>query len=345
MTRVALATLLARLPKSTRTTGDAAHVSIDSIAIDSRRVAPGALFVAMRGERVDGRDFVAQALERGAAAVVVEHGRLREPPQGAVTIAVDDSRRALSTIAAAFFGDPSRALSVIGVTGTNGKTTTTRMIAAIANAAGVPCGVIGTVGAELGERSWPLAHTTPFPNELHALLAQMRDDGARAVAMEVSSHALALERIEDVRFTCAVFTNLTRDHLDFHGTQEAYAAAKRRLFDVAAAVVLNADDRYGARWAEELRNRVPVTTYALNAPADLVARDVAVRAGGSSFVVDGTRIELKVPARFNVANALAAIGAARTLGIDDAGSARGLAMLSRVPGRMEHVGAGDVDVV
>ncbi len=148
-----------------------------------------------------------------------------------------------------------------------------------------------------------------------------------------------------MRFACAVLTNVTRDHLDFHGTQDAYAAAKRRLFSMTQAAVLNVDDEYGARWAEELHGHVPLTTYALEAPADLVAREVVVRADGSSFVVDGTRIELKLPARFNVANALAAIGAARTLGIDDAVSARGLASLVRVPGRMELVGPGDVAVV
>jgi UDP-N-acetylmuramoyl-L-alanyl-D-glutamate--2,6-diaminopimelate ligase len=345
MNRVALATLLARLPGSIRVTGDAADVLIDSIATDSRRAAPGALFVAMRGEHVDGHDFLKQAIANGAAAIVVEREGVRELAPGVVTIEVEDSRRALSAVAAAFFGDPSQGLSVVGVTGTNGKTTTTRMIAAIANAAGMPCGVIGTVGAELGERSWPLAHTTPFPSELHDLLAKMRDAGARVVAMEVSSHALVLERVEDVRFACAVLTNVTRDHLDFHGTQDAYAAAKRRLFSMTQAAVLNVDDEYGARWAEELHGHVPLTTYALEAPADLVAREVVVRADGSSFVVDGTRIELKLPARFNVANALAAIGAARTLGIDDAVSARGLASLVRVPGRMELVGPGDVAVV
>ncbi len=345
MNRVALATLLARLPESTRVTGDAAHVLVGGIAIDSRRVAPGSLFVAMRGEHTDGHDYIAQALRAGAAAVVVERGRLREAPNETVTIEVESTHRALSTLAAALFGDPSQTLAVVGVTGTNGKTTTTRMIAAVANAASMACGIVGTVGAEFGERTWALEHTTPFPNELHDLLAQMRDAGARAVAMEVSSHALALERVEDVRFHCAVLTNVTRDHLDFHGTSEAYAAAKRRLFDLAASAVLNAGDEHGARWAKELRARLPVTTYALNAAADLVARDVVVHSGGSSFVVDGTRMDLKLPARFNVANALAAIGAARTLGIDDATSARGLASLTRVPGRMERVGSSDVDVV
>ncbi len=337
---VALATLLQRLPRATLT-GDP-QTRVDAVVVDSRLVRPGALFVALRGEHVDGHDFIPQAINAGAAAVVVE-GELRMPPHAVVR--VESTRRALSAIAAAFYGDPSQRLAVVGVTGTNGKTTTTRMLAAIANAAGMPCGVVGTIGADLRERSWPLAHTTPFPQELHAVLAEMGDAGARAIAMEVSSHALALERVEDVRFACGVLTNVTRDHLDFHGTQEAYAEAKRRLFALASAAALNADDAYGARWAYELRGSLPLLTYSLRGEADLVARDVEVRAEGSSFTLDGARVVLALPARFNVANALAAIAAARLLRIDDATSAAALRTLVRVPGRMERVGAGDVEVV
>ncbi|MHB8441056.1 MAG: UDP-N-acetylmuramoyl-L-alanyl-D-glutamate--2,6-diaminopimelate ligase [Candidatus Tyrphobacter sp.] len=337
---VALAALLQRLPGATLA-GDA-RTRIDAIVVDSRDVRPGSLFVALRGEHADGHDFITQAIDAGAAAVVVER-ELAAPPTAAVR--VESTRRALSAMAAAFYGDPSQKLAVVGVTGTNGKTTTTRMLAAIANAAGMPCGVIGTIGAEFAERSWKLAHTTPFPQELHALLAEMADAGARAIAMEVSSHALALERVHDVRFACGVLTNVTRDHLDFHGTQEAYAQAKRRLFALARTAALNADDAFGARWSSELRGAVPLLTYSLRGEADLVARDVEVRADGSSFMLDGVQVLLALPARFNVANALAAIAAARLLGIDDATSAAALRTLVRVPGRMERVGAGDVDVV
>lgn len=338
-----LSSLLARLPESTVVKGNGLAVSVSQISADSRDVAPGALFVAIGGEHVDGHDFVSQAISRGASALVVERmDTIREVSVPVVRVA--DTKAALSRLAATFFDDPSSALEVVGVTGTNGKTTTTRMIAAICNAAQIPCGVIGTVGAEFAGKSWSLAHTTPFPQELHGLLASMRDAGARAVAMEVSSHALATKRVEDVRFSCGALTNVTRDHLDFHGTREAYAQAKRRLFDLVRAAVLNVDDEYGRRWASELSGKIPELTYALNAQADLVPREVAVRANGSSFALDGTRMHLNVPARFNVANALAAVGTARTIGIEDAISARGLATLARVPGRMEHIG-GEVDVV
>jgi UDP-N-acetylmuramoyl-L-alanyl-D-glutamate--2,6-diaminopimelate ligase len=231
------------------------------------------------------------------------------------------------------------------VTGTNGKTTTTQMLAAIFEAAGRPCGVIGTIGARFGEREWPLANTTPQPPELQALLARMRDAGARAVAMEVSSHALALERVEDVRFAVGAFTNLTRDHLDFHGTTDAYAAAKRHLFDLAERCVYNVEDPYGAAWSRETRDAKPTITYALSGEADVRPRDVAIRPGGSTFAIDGVRFTVHLPGRFNVSNALCAIACARALGIDDATSARGLENVRRVPGRMEPVLGGDVAVV
>jgi UDP-N-acetylmuramoyl-L-alanyl-D-glutamate--2,6-diaminopimelate ligase len=339
-----LSELIARLPQTTRVSGDVTAVEIGAVATDSRLVTPGALFVALPGERSDGHDFIEQARSNGAAAIVAQFGSgvsaLHAP-----AIFVESTRRALSTLAAAFYGDPSLGLDVVGITGTNGKTTTNHMIASIFDASQIPCGVIGTVGAGFAGRSWQLAHTTPLPQELHGLLATMRDDGARAVAMEVSSHALALDRVADVRFRCAVLTNVTRDHLDFHGTQEAYASAKRRLFEMAESAVLNADDEYGARWARDISERVPTITYSLRGEADIVARDVELRAEGSSFVAGETEFRLNLPARFNVANALAAIGVARMHGVTDADAARGLRALARVPGRMEHVRGDGIDVV
>jgi UDP-N-acetylmuramoyl-L-alanyl-D-glutamate--2,6-diaminopimelate ligase len=318
--------------------------TIGRIVIDSRETGDDALFVALQGEHVDSHVFVAQAVANGAAAVVVESGRTVEAGNATV-IFVPDTRRALSALAAAFYGDPSRALDVVGVTGTNGKTTTTRMIASICAAAGRPCGIVGTVGAEFGERRWPLANTTPLPPELHALLAEMLDAGAQDVAMEVSSHALALDRVHDVRFRVAALTNITRDHLDFHGTLEAYAAAKHRLFTMAEAAVFNEDDEHGAQFAQEFRGRIPVRTYGLRPGADAVPVRIDANASGSRFVLDGTTFTIALPGHFNVSNALAAIGVARTLDISDAASAHGLASLERVPGRMEHVGAADIDVV
>ncbi len=344
MSVVPLSQLLARLPASTQVVGDPERTVV-SLEIDSRRVSPGALFVALAGEQTDGHAYIDRAIAAGAVAVVVEAARGLDLPPHITTLHVPDSRRALSRIAAAFYGDPSHAMTVVGVTGTNGKTTTTRMIAAIFEAAGRACGVIGTVGAQLRDRTWTLANTTPLANELHGLLAQMREAGASAVAMEVSSHALALDRVEDVRFAVAALTNVTRDHLDFHGTLDAYAAAKHRLFTMAAAAVLNADDSYGARWAHEIGHGIQSTTYSLRGDADLVATHLHANASGSSFQVDGTACTIALPGAFNVQNALAAIGVALASGIDLATCARGLASLDRVPGRMEHVGAADIDVV
>jgi UDP-N-acetylmuramoyl-L-alanyl-D-glutamate--2,6-diaminopimelate ligase len=342
---IELAALLRRLPASTQVNGDTTRL-VTAITIDSRAVTPGALFVALRGERADGHAYVGQAISKGAIAIVVEAAHQPHVPAHVTVVHVPDTRRALSALAAGFYGDPSHALDVAGVTGTNGKTTTTRMIAAICNRANRPCGVIGTVGAEFEDRSWELANTTPLPPELQGLLAAMRDEGAAAVAMEVSSHALALDRVEDVRFRVGVLTNVTRDHLDFHQTLESYAAAKRRLFGLARTCVLNADDEHGGRWASDLRARgVETLTYGSAHDATLVATNVEVEPGGSRFTLDGREFDVRLPGRFNVWNALAAIGTARALGIDDAASAAGLAELERVPGRMEHVRGGAIDVV
>lgn len=342
---VALSTLLRRLPASTQVTGETAR-TITSVEIDSRAVQPGAIFVAVRGERVDGHAFVPEAIARGAAAVVVEAGHSVDV-EHATALFVPDSRRALSTIAAAFYGDPSRALDVAGVTGTNGKTTVTHMIAAMLQAAGRPCGIVGTIGAMLGDEMWALSNTTPLPPELQALLARMRDRGASAVAMEVSSHALALDRVEDIRFRAGVLTNVTRDHLDFHQTPEAYAAAKHRLFTMCEAAVLNLDDEHGARWAGEVRGRVPTITYSLRetSGADLVAHGLRTNAEGSRFVLDGEEYAVRFPGAFNVSNALAAIGAARHLGVSDEVARRGLESLTSVPGRMQYVGDGVINAV
>ena len=304
--------------------------AIESVAIDSRVTTPGSLFVALRGEHVDGHAFAAAAVERGAALLVVE----RPLPLAVPQVIVADTHRALSRLADAFYGHPSQAMRVVGITGTNGKTTTTFLVQAICTAAGLPCGTIGTLGAAFNERLWPLENTTPLALDLHRVLAEMAQAGARAVAMEVSSHALALHRADDVHFAAAAFTNLTHDHLDFHGTVEAYAAAKRRLFDLTEHAVLNLDDATGRALAAELPTAL---TYALDASADLCATDVVLGRDGSSFRVDGMPIEVRLPGRFNVSNALAAIGIGRVLGFDDATIARGIASLDAVPGRMERI--------
>lgn len=341
---VPLNDLLSRLPGA-KVSG-APPAPVRSIEVDSRAVRPGALFVAVHGSHTDGHLYVESAAANGASVVVMESAPPTALPQNVTIVRVADSQRALSLLASAFYGDPSYALDVVGITGTNGKTTTTRMVAAMLEAAGVSCGVIGTVGAELHSRRWELENTTPLPPALHRVLAEMRDDGAQAVAMEVSSHALALDRVDDVRFRIAALTNVTRDHLDFHRTQEAYAAAKRRLFSLAPSCVLNADDAAGARWAEELRAEGrAVVTYSMRADATLVPADVVIESDASRFNVGGQRYRVPLPGRFNVWNALAAIAITRLMGMDDATGARGLRGLERVPGRMERLHATGIDVV
>ncbi len=332
-----------RLGPDAHVLGDPA-TQVRGIEVDSRRVTPGSLFVAVRGAHVDGHAYIADAIARGAAAVVIE-ARAEIGTLAVPAILVHDSLQALSPISAAFYGDPSHALAVIGITGTNGKTTSTRMLAAICAAANIPCGVIGTVGAEFGARNWTLANTTPLPHELHALLAAMRDEGARAVAIEVSSHALALGRVDDVRFAAAGLTNITQDHLDFHGSIEAYAAAKRRLFDLAPACAFGLDDPWGARWFAELAGRRRCIGYALEGTAEIRPENLQLGSTGARFTLDGVAFEQHLPGRFNVENALLAIALARLMEIDTESSARGLGALQGVPGRMQRVGNGDIEVV
>lgn len=340
---VALATLLDRI-SWVEVAGDR-ELDVTSIAIESRTVRGGALFVALHGSHTDGHAHLAEAIANGARVVVVKEAPSPAPAHVTV-VRVSDTRRALSALAAAFYGDPSRDLAVIGITGTNGKTTAAHMIAAVLNEAGRPCGIAGTIGAEFGAQRRRLDNTTPLPPALHELLAQMRDEGAKAVAIEVSSHALELGRVDDVHFRIAVLTNVARDHLDFHQTREAYAQAKRRLFALAPASVLNVDDSYGHRWALELgRDGREVVSYGIAGGAMLVPEGIASGPTGSRFSVDGQQYELRLPGRFNVWNALAALGVARLLGIGDATSARGLAGIERVAGRMERIVGNGIAVV
>ena len=311
---------------------------IESIVSDSRRVQPGSMYVALRGQRIDGHKFVLAAVQDGASVVVVDHEIAVDAPQ----IVVTDTRIAISKLADAFYNRPSQALQIAGITGTNGKTTTTHLLRAILEGAGKPCGIVGTLGGSFGAQTWALGNTTPLALDLHAILAGIRDAGATAVAMEVSSHGLALGRVDDVRFAVAALTNITRDHLDFHGTIERYTAAKRRLFELAPRAVLNIDDPAGKIFAAELRGAL---TYALDVPADIRAEDLELGGDGSTFTIDGTRMTLALPGRFNVRNALAAIGIARVLGLADATIAAGLAQARAVPGRMERFGAFGIDAI
>jgi UDP-N-acetylmuramoyl-L-alanyl-D-glutamate--2,6-diaminopimelate ligase len=342
---IGLSALLASLGE-TRARGGS-ECMVTALEIDSRKVAAGNVFVALRGERSDGHAFVEQAIAGGAVAVVVEAARAAElnVPERVMLVGVDDTRRALSRLAATFYARPSQALSVIGVTGTNGKTTTTHLVQAILEGAGVRCGRIGTLGAQFGGAMWTLENTTPLALELQATLATMRERGAEAVAMEVSSHALALERVADVEFEIGALTNITRDHLDFHASFEEYVEAKRKLFVFAKAAVFNVDDPIGLAWDTQFDSGRRSLGYSIAGSSDLWAKDLELTARGSTFSLGGNRVTLNLPGRFNVYNALAALGVARLLGIDDATALRGLASVASVPGRMEHFEGAGIDVL
>jgi UDP-N-acetylmuramoyl-L-alanyl-D-glutamate--2,6-diaminopimelate ligase len=303
-----------------RRVGDDALVT--SITHDSRLVGRGSLFCCVRGEHADGHTFAAGAVAAGAAALVVEHELDQRVPQ----LVVEDGRVAMAHLAASLHGHPSHQLEVIGVTGTNGKTTTTWILRAVLEQAGHRTGLLGTLTG---------VHTTPEAPELQERLAAFVTDGCTAVAMEVSSHALAQHRVDGTRFRVGVFTNLGRDHLDFHGTQERYFAAKARLFeaDLTERAVLNLDDRYG----QLLRDAVgiPATGFSLDDLDDLV-----IGPTGCRFRWRGHDVRLPLGGRFNVANALAAATAASELGIDTATIVAGLAAVPPVPGRFESVDAG-----
>jgi UDP-N-acetylmuramoyl-L-alanyl-D-glutamate--2,6-diaminopimelate ligase len=302
--------------------GDPASTEVLAVTHDSRAVVAGALFCCLRGEHVDGHDFAGVAVDAGATALVCER-----PLDLAVTqIIVGDGRAAMAPIASAFHGDPSRSIVVAGVTGTNGKTTTTHLLAAALEAAGRPTEVIGTLSG---------ARTTPEAPELQGRLAAARDAGTSAVAMEVSSHALVLRRVDAVWFSVAVFTNLSQDHLDFHGDMESYFRAKAALFDPARAAVgvVNADDPYGRRLLESAR--LPTRPFTM---ADAVGVEIGPTT--STFAFEGHPVRLRLGGAFNVGNALAAGAAARALDVPADAVAHGLSSVASVPGRFESVDAG-----
>jgi UDP-N-acetylmuramoyl-L-alanyl-D-glutamate--2,6-diaminopimelate ligase len=319
--------------------GDA-ETEVTGLAYDSTRVEPGTLFFCVRGARADGHDFAAGAVERGASALVVE--RPLELPVAQARVA--DARAAMAPAAVRFWSDPTAELRVAGVTGTNGKTTTAFLIRHLLETAGTPTGLLGTVTSVVGGVEEPVERTTPEAIDLQRTFRRMLEAGDRACAMEVSSHALALERTAGIRFAVAVFTNLTQDHLDFHADMEDYFAAKRVLFDSgqAEAALVNIDDPYGARLAGEVECRTLSGAGAEG--ADFRALGVAFDASGSRFrcAAPGGEVDvaMPLPGHFNVENALAALAAANLLGVDLATCAAALATAERVPGRFEPVDAG-----
>jgi UDP-N-acetylmuramoyl-L-alanyl-D-glutamate--2,6-diaminopimelate ligase len=317
-----------------RVVGEGA-VEIVELAYDSRKVEPGTLFFCVVGEKVDGHEFGARAVEEGAAALVVE----RELTELAVPqVVVPDSRAAMAPLAARFWGDPTAELRVVGVTGTNGKTTTAFLVREILEAASYPCGLLGTVKQVVGGVEKEVVRTTPEAIELQATFRQMLEGGDEACAMEVSSHAMSLHRADAIHFEVAIFTNLTQDHLDFHADMEDYFLAKRKLFETGPkTAIVNVDDPYGRRLAEEFDC---VTFSAEGAAADYSAKDIEFDAGGASFTIAEMRLRTGLPGHFNVANALGAFAAAEAMGIGAEIAAAGLAKASRVPGRFEPIDEG-----
>jgi UDP-N-acetylmuramoyl-L-alanyl-D-glutamate--2,6-diaminopimelate ligase len=315
---------------------------VTDVAYDSRKVQPGTLFVAIRGLATDGNQFVESARKKGAVAVASE-----EPPRpGIPWLQVADAREALATLSATLLGHPADALRLVGVTGTNGKTTTAYLVDAALRAAGQRVGLLGTVQYRIGDRLAEAVRTTPESSDLQKLFREMVDARCSHAVLEVSSHSLSLKRVHGCAFEVAVFTNLTRDHLDFHGDMDRYFAAKRVLFDTLLRedghAVLNADDDRCAELAATSRGQV--TTYAIEHEADLRAEAIALSLSGTSFRVR-TRagvLEIRTPllGRFNVQNLLAALGTCLALGLDPETAVRGLENLKGVSGRMERVDAG-----
>lgn len=319
---------------------------VNRVAYDSRTIAAGDLFVAISGQRYDGAVFADEAASRGAAAVVAETSA---PPDFPVPwIKVTDARAALAALAATAWGHPSRELVVVGTTGTNGKTTTTYLLEGVFEDAGYPCGRVSSVSYRVADEEESAARTTPEAPDLQVLLRRMVERGCRACAMEVSSHALALQRVDGIRFNAAVFTNLTHDHLDFHGDMDSYFKAKRRLFemvDETSPAVVNVDDPHGRRLAAEVKRPV---TYAIDTAAD-------VRPARMELSTEGIKLDLSTPrgalslqssliGRSNTYNILAAAAAGAALDLPLRAIHRGIAALTHVPGRMQAV-SGPADAV
>lgn len=321
-------------------------LEIRGIGYDSRSVGKNYMFVAVRGASTDGHRYINQAVSNGAIAVVVEDDEALADSffvhAGVAKIVVQDSRKALARIAANFYEHPSRRLRLVGVTGTNGKTTTTHLIKSVLEASGERVGLVGTIGYVIGEETIPAKHTTPESLELNELLSTMTTKRCSAAVMEVSSHSLALHRVDGLEFRVAVFTNLTQDHLDFHRTMDEYFAAKQMLFDglgSSSVAVLNIDGGYGARIAE--RSKAAVITYSAISSADVSATGIEMSINGMKIQIEhaGARITVSssLTGRFNVSNILAAYAGGVALGISKERIVEGIQNLRAVRGRFEQI--------
>ncbi|MBI2428712.1 MAG: UDP-N-acetylmuramoyl-L-alanyl-D-glutamate--2,6-diaminopimelate ligase, partial [Ignavibacteriales bacterium] len=318
-------------------------VKISGIQYDSRKVERENLFVALRGTGNDGHAFLQSAITNGTKAIVLEDDNAIPDSlcmhQGVVKIVVGNTRKALAQIAANYFGHPAKQMTMIGVTGTNGKTTTTYLIKQMLEAdKKYKVGLIGTVEYAIGGETFPATHTTPESLELHQLFAQMKQNGCTHVVMEVSSHALHQYRVFGIPFAAAVFTNLTQDHLDYHGTMEEYFGAKKILFDTldeSAVAVTNADSEYGQKMIEGCRAKT--ITYGVKKSADVHARNVSVSVNGFTATINGESISTKLIGRFNVYNFLGAYSAVMGLGITLDEKEKVFSNLIPAPGRFDQI--------
>lgn len=318
-----------------------AETLINGIAYDSRQAGKGFLFVAIRGQRLDGHRFIADAVKRGASAVISE---MPVVDMNITQVIVPDAREAMARAAVSFYGEPCKNMTLIGVTGTNGKTTTTYLIESMLKAAGLEAGVVGTINYRYRDTIVEAPHTTPESPDLQKIFKEMADGGTTHCVMEVSSHSLSQKRVDGARFVGAVFTNLTQDHLDYHGTMEEYFESKSRLFtDLAAGEngfsVINVDDKWGRRLSERVRGRI--FRYSLSGSAEIEPAKVACSEKGIEAVISTPVGEVKVSSfllgEYNLQNIMAAVGAGIGLGLDKQAIEQGIANLKRVPGRLERI--------
>lgn len=322
---------------------------ISGVRYDSRSVMPGDLFVAMSGQKADGHQFLDEAVRRGAAALLVKKDKLPIPKAGITVTEVPDTRKALALASNIFYGFPSRSMVLIGITGTNGKTTSSYLIKGILEAAEKRVGLIGTISYQMGGEQIPAPHTTPESADLQEILAKMRDRGIDYVVMEVSSHALEQDRVFGTAFDIALFTNLTQDHLDYHITMEEYFRAKLRLFqdlkpkgEIKIRGIINLDDPWGRQIIGEMK--FPCLSYSLADKGDIIATECSVGSDGVSFTVvtplGKFGIKSKLAGRHNLQNILASIGVACAMDIPIKAIQEGIASVKNVPGRLEKVSEG-----
>ncbi len=324
----------------------ASSMEIRQVSCDSRKVQPGALFFALHGAKADGNAFIQDAIKRGAVAIASEEPALGTIPAGVAWINVQEARKALAITAANFLGHPANALQLVAVTGTNGKTTTTSVVDAIVKASGAKTGLFGTIAYHTPLGEYPAPNTTPESVDLQGFFAEIRDTGGKYAVLEASSHSLAMDRLWGCHFQAAVFTNLTREHMDFHKTFDDYFAAKKKLFESTGAgapevAVLNTDDEFGKRLAGLAKKTV---TYGLESDADITTKKFHLTFDGLTFTANTPNGKVQVASRLvgriNVYNLLAAIGAAQALGLSNEVIERGIRELESVSGRFQRIDLG-----